>query len=46
MNRGGLSKQPAPAANKGVPARTTPNTNQTTQPPRTNDPRHIPREFK
>jgi hypothetical protein len=42
--RGGPSKQPTPATNKGgPPARTTPAANTTTQAPRTNDPRHIPR---
>lgn len=46
MNRGGPSgRQPAPT-NKGQPPRTTPATNTTTQAPRANDPRHIPREFK
>ncbi len=44
--RGGPSKQPAPTGNKGVPARSTPNTTTSTnQAPRNND-RHIPREFK
>jgi hypothetical protein len=42
--RGGPSKQPTSATNKGgPPARTIPASNTTTQAPKTNDPRHIPR---
>ncbi len=42
--RGGPSKQPTPATSKGgPPAKTTQASNNTTQAPRTNDPRHIPR---
>lgn len=46
MNRGGPSKQPASTGSKGAPTRNVPQTNTTNQAPRTNDPRHIPREFK
>lgn len=45
--RGAPSKQPTSTGTKGGPSvRTTPGTNANNQPPRNNDPRHIPREFK